>query len=101
MENKIEKPKRPTWFMVLLVLGLTPLLLWPFLMLGSLFMGDNPANEQTARILFYLLLSLPVILGVNSFISYRMFFKRKALAVTMSAIPFALAILLIVKIFVR
>ena len=101
MENNNVNPKRPTWFIILLVLGLTPLLLWPFLLLGSVFMYDNPANKFIADILFYIIVALPILLGLNSYLSYRFFFRKKAVSVILSAVPFILELLLIVKAFGR
>jgi len=95
MENT-PKTKKPISFKLLIALGLLPVLCWPLFMFGSIFMFDNPYKQTEAWTIFYCIIAYPILLGINAWIAYKQFDKRKNLAQLMAIIPLFLFLIFLV-----
>lgn len=98
MENS-TKTKKPTSFILLIALGLVPILFWPFFMFGSIFMFDNPNKQTEAWTIFYCIIAYPILLGINAWIAYKQFDKRKNIAQIMAIIPLIIFLVILALIF--
>lgn len=94
MKNKTATYK------VLLILSLSPILIWPLIFYGTLFLFDDPnANPHTQSILFYGINSYPIVLIVNTLISYKLCNKKEAVATWLTVWPILLFGAIIIRIF--
>ena len=103
--NNLETDKndsKPFWFKVLLNLSLTPILIWPFVFYGSIFIFDHPsstANEVLLYLIFFGVNSYPLLLIINKRFCNKSFHKRKILSITLLVIPILLLIVFLSLIF--
>src|SRR5690349_3586915 len=78
----------PKWFVYLTNISLSPLLLWPLVFFSSIFLFDNPHDLVKTFAVFILMNSYPVWLIALVFLSRKLFFKVRivALAIPLSII---------------
>ena len=84
------KTRRPSWFILLLIVSLLPIILWPLIWFGSVFLFDNPKDINDTFLLFFAVNSYPFVLIINAIVGYRIYPKRKKLAVGLLIIPILL-----------
>lgn len=97
MQN-VEKPSMPKW--VLICLSLTPILLWPFIFFGSIFLFDDPnANIKLQYLLFYGINAYPLYLVINTLIANKMYDKYRRLSLGLFLWPSVLLGLLLFLLF--
>lgn len=84
------KAKRPSWFILLLTLSLLPILIWPLIFFGSIFLFDNPKNINNTYLSFLAINSYPVGLIILGVVAHKIYPKRKKLAVVLLTIPILL-----------
>lgn len=76
---------------VLKILSLFPILLWPIIFYGSIFIFDDPnANSTYQYFLFYGINAYPIYLIINMVIANRVYPKNSRLATGLYLWPIAL-----------
>ena len=70
----------PWWFILMNVLMLSPILAWPLVYFGSIFMFDNPKNQNIAWLFFILINAYPIYLIAYALIVLTSYPKNKKLA---------------------
>lgn len=85
----------PTWFVILNYFSLFPIIFWPLLAFGSIFMFDNPSNMFMTFTIFLLIISYPLILVGLIAINFRLYTKQRVLAVAISFVPIIVGALII------
>ena len=69
----------PLWFKLLNLSILLPIIIWPFILFGSIFIFDNPENFALALLLFLGIIAYPVYLLVIAELNARLYLKFKIL----------------------
>jgi len=80
----------PLWIRRLNYFALSPILLWPLIFYGTIFLFDNPKNILQTVFLFLAVNSYPLLLGGIVLLSYNLFPRNKFLAALLPLIPICL-----------
>lgn len=98
-EDTVNEGKTGT-YKILRVLSLLPILLWPIIFYGSIFLFDDPSADQNVQyLLFYGLNAYPLYLIINALISSKIYDKLRTLSYLLISWPIALFSLLILFLF--
>lgn len=77
----------PDWFVKLNYVGLIPIIGWPLVFFGSIFLFDNPKSFASTSLLFILINSYPLLLIGNMHLSFRLFYTAKPTSVVLPFVP--------------
>jgi len=80
IRQKLNGEGYDLWFVWLNRLALLPILAWPLLFFGSIFLFDNPTLTATAYLTFFLILCYPIILFILIMWSFKLYNRNKYLA---------------------
>lgn len=90
----------PSWFRSLNYISAFPAVLWPLLVLGGIFLYDNPTDIHKTNVEFLLIVFYPIILFGNVLLSFWIFKFQKIIAVILPIIPILFWIYCAFKIFI-
>jgi hypothetical protein len=85
----------PRWFCRLNYIALIPIIAWPLVFFGSIFMFDHPDNEAHTFLLFLLINSYPFVLFGIMLLSYTLYKPVKPVAIILPLISISALIYLI------
>jgi len=88
----------PSWIIYLNLGSLAGILAWPLVFFGSMFMFDNPSDEENTFSHFILLNCYPLLLILITFCSYKLFKVNRIISVLLPAISIVFYLFLLVKI---
>ncbi len=74
------KDKIPLWFTALNVLSLGPILAWPVVLFGSIFMFDAPGDMFPRVLLWFAIIIYPVYIIGLVVLNFWLYHRRKSLA---------------------
>ena len=89
----------PRWFVMLTKIALIPVVAWPIVFFGSIFMFDNPQNTGLTFFYFLLINVYPLYIIKIRMLSIKYFKKDKTTGIFILSVLFALYILLIIYIY--
>ena len=82
-KNYFKSADIPLWFKILNLVILVPVLLCPFVFFTTIFFFDNPKNLFLTFLLFIAVNAYPVYLVLLAYGNYKLFRKRKLLALVL------------------
>jgi hypothetical protein len=91
-----SKPGFPTWFNVLNILALAPIILYPGVLLATAMLSDSAKDLTMVYILFVLALVYPLILLLMRRLSYSLYNRNKIISIAIPLIPAGLFLYLLV-----
>jgi len=99
-ENDVDVKRRiPKWFLI--ILSLLPILLWPLIFFGSIFIYDDPnVNPTHQNLLFIGINAYPVYLIVNMLLANKLYSKGKKIYFFFYLWPMLLVGLFFMSIFI-
>ena len=80
----IKKYNLPRWFFILNYISLAPIVLWPIVFFGSIFMLDDP---KASVLLFFTINCYPFLLIGLTLLSFNVYTYNKLLAIFICLIP--------------
>jgi hypothetical protein len=86
----------PRWIVFLNYACLSGILVWPLVFFASIFMFDNPSDENKTFSQFILINSYPLLLMLITFVSFKVFHRSKLVSVMLPS----MAILSYIYIFI-
>ena len=97
-ENNTLAFKLPKW--VFASISLSPILLWPLIFYGSVFIFDDPnANVTLQYIAFFAINSYPIFLIINMLYANKLYSRANKLCIALYLWPITLFGLLVIYIF--
>jgi hypothetical protein len=75
----------PRWFKALNIISLLPILAWPLVFFGSIFIFDHPSSFRNALVVFVLMNSYPVFLIAFVHTSLRLFKTNRSVSIMIPA----------------
>lgn len=89
----------PSWFIIILGLGLLPILAWPIVVFGSIFLLDNPKNPELTLLYVILMDIYPLYLIGNMLLAIKGFKQSKVFGLLISVLPSTAIVYLALQIF--
>ena len=88
----------PSWIIYLNLGSLLGILAWPLVFFGSMFMFDNPRDEDRTFLYFILLNCYPFLLILMTFCSYKLFRMNRIISALLPATSLVFYLILFIKI---
>lgn len=76
----------PLWFKILNFVSLIPILVWPFIVFGSIFLLDNPKNLFFTLITIILVDAYPLYLILIAIFSFKSYNKNRLISILLPLI---------------
>lgn len=96
---KTNKNDKPGIFVLLSILSFLPILLWPLIFFGTIFIFDNPKDMGEAYFLFFGINAYPLYLIANVILSYKKFETAPTFAYALLLWPIGLFLLILCWLF--
>lgn len=87
MKKAATKHNLPKWFVYLNFCSLLPILVWPAVAFGSVFLFDHPTNMLETIATVILILSYPLFIFGSFFLSFKLYHKIRLLSIALPFIP--------------
>jgi hypothetical protein len=88
LKSLFKSDDLPILFVIVNYFYLLPILLWPFCLLFSGFLFDNPKDPTMILVNMALILGYPLLLIMNLLLSFHLYRKVKILGFIFSLLPF-------------
>lgn len=97
--KKENREKYAGWFSRLNTISLLPIILWPLIFFGSIFLFDNPQNVLFTFFILILMNSYPLLFLALSALSYRLFKVGRIVGIFIPVLTIIGSVVLLIYLF--